>query len=111
MLLHHLVAIATEGRAPDPKEEASHLCGHTCCQTLGHVIWEEKTLNQRRKGCRVWVDCTHELGCQMKVLVCTHVPMCVKSIPETTEDQVRTWPLGYFHPPADGQTFVFKSVS
>lgn len=50
MLLHHLVAIATVGYTPAKNDDASHLCLHSTCKTVGHVIWEDKENNQQRKG-------------------------------------------------------------
>lgn len=59
-------------------EQCSHLCCQPLCCTLGHVIAESELVNQRRKGCLVWVDCPH---CNLKILVCPHLPPCVKYAP------------------------------
>jgi len=104
ILLHHLVALATTGTLPDHEEdeEASHLCGHTVCKVVGHVIWENKTLNQNRKGCLVWVPCphSHQMGvpCDKLIWVCPHTPPCIKAIPGTTEQEVRGDFHKWFHP-------------
>lgn len=60
-------------------QQASHLCGMPRCKALGHVIAETKIENQRRKGCRVWIDCPHE-GCQLKILLCDHYPKCIRHV-------------------------------
>jgi len=94
VLLHHLVAVASTGLAPGPDEDASHLCHHATCRTIGHVIWESKMENQNRKGCIVWVDCPH---CSKKVSACAHSPKCVKPIPGVAWEQFRSNPDLYLH--------------
>lgn len=85
IMLQRLVAIATTREVPNPGDEASHLCHHTVCKTVGHVIWEPSLSNQRRKGCPVWVKCPHE--CDKLVDCCTHDPKCIKAIPGLTEEE------------------------
>lgn len=92
------MAIASTGRLPPDDENghpfhASHLCGHTVCKTVGHVIWESAEDNQRRKNCLVWVDCGHDKDCDMKVHACIHSPRCLKYIPGVDEHER----LEYFH--------------
>lgn len=52
-------------------EQCFHRCGQPACLVPGHVIAESELLNQRRKGCLVWVDCPH---CALKINVCRHGP-------------------------------------
>jgi hypothetical protein len=59
------------------REQCSHLCAHTKCYELLHLIAESERLNQQRKNCQVWVDCPHS-GCLLKVRCCPHNPMCIK---------------------------------
>jgi len=98
VILHHqLVAIAsTGGRVPYPGNDASHLCHHSTCSRVGHVIWESSERNQSRKGCVVWVSCPHD-DCELKIWVCPHEPKCIKTIPNVAEDQAVTQPNLYFH--------------
>ncbi|KAK7546089.1 hypothetical protein IWX91DRAFT_318117 [Phyllosticta citricarpa] len=57
--------------------DASHLCHQPSCTVVGHVIFEPSCLNQRRKGCPVWVPCPH-VSCGKVVFCCNHDPPCIK---------------------------------
>jgi len=95
LLVHHLVAVATTRRVPDKHEEASHLCNHTACKSLGHVIWESAMKNQQRKGCQVWVECPHDCG--KVIIICPHEPKCIKTIPDVEEADYLADPNAYAH--------------
>lgn len=96
-LLHHAVALLGTRSFQDVGiEDGSHLCGHSVCKTVGHVVWERKELNQARKGCLVWVDCPHE-GCELKVSACRHQPPCLKSIPGVAWADFSRSPGQYIH--------------
>jgi hypothetical protein len=100
MLLHHASAIAhTLHLQPTLEHDASHLCHHTLCATLGHVIWEPKEDNQRRKNCLVWVECAHkEEGCLKKQWVCVHDPPCIKALPGISEAEFKAKSFNdFFH--------------
>jgi hypothetical protein len=94
ILLHHLVAIASVGLAPDTEDDASHLCHHSTCKVVGHVCWESKQKNQDRKGCSVWVQCPH---CPKKIWACEHKPRCIRAIPGVTEAQFLKDLVLYMH--------------
>jgi hypothetical protein len=96
VLLHHLVAVATTRSIPNHGQEASHLCHNSVCKSVGHVIWEDAVENQRRKGCVVWVSCSHD-DCEKVVLACPHEPKCIKTIPGVTEAEYLASPLVYRH--------------
>lgn len=68
----------SQGLVPQAGDQASHLCGLPSCLLPEHVVYESELLNQRRKGCVVWVDCPH---CSLKIMACQHLPRCVKFCP------------------------------
>jgi hypothetical protein len=100
ILLHHATATLHTLHIKPEGYDASHLCHHTLCKTIGHVIWEPVEDNQRRKNCLVWVECHHQAeGCLKKQWVCQHSPPCIKAINGVTyEDFVRNGHDYYFHP-------------
>ena len=79
-----------------PGEDASHLCHHSLCCRVGHVIWEDAKANQARKGCVVWVSCPHD-DCQLKIWICEHEPKCIKTVPGVLEREAMANPHLYFH--------------
>src|ERR1700681_4019776 len=92
--LHHATAIAATRTMRPDEHDGSHLCHHTTCKVIGHVVWEPSEDNQRRKGCAVWVDCPH---CNLKVWACVHEPKCIRFIPGITWDQYQVNRDAYFH--------------
>lgn len=81
----HRVLLWAEGKDLRAGEEASHLCHHTNCKTVGHVTSEDATANNARKNCVVWMDCPCEVG--KKLLICTHSPPCIKYVPGFTSQE------------------------
>lgn len=96
--------MATTRTYPKQGEDGSHLCPHTNCKTVGHVIWEEKNLNQQRKGCAVWIPCPHAgencKGCKGRILVCPHGKqddhLCIKEIEGVNYEDYKLNPRAYF---------------
>lgn len=121
-MLHHILAILHTKRDKQSFEDASHLCGNTTCTVVGHVIWESKLLNQRRKGCNVILRCTCRVDCQDWVDACIHDPKCVSIVrvfnadgSNITEEQYRMNPSKFVRPihPLDLQELtskLFKSL-
>lgn len=72
------VVIWANGETVRAGEDASHLCHQKKCIHSSHIIPESTVANQARKGCRVWVGCSH---CSKKVFVCFHQPPCIKYCP------------------------------
>lgn len=62
----------------DDNLQCSHRCGHPSCLVPGHVCLESAQKNNQRKNCLVYIDCPH---CDLKILVCSHSPTCLKEIP------------------------------
>ncbi len=68
------VVLATEGKfASATDDEASHLCDNTWCIRVGHLVWESRELNARRKGCPGGILVNNELHS-----ACVHFPPCIK---------------------------------
>jgi hypothetical protein len=59
-------------------DQCSHLCGEPLCLCIEHVIVEDVTANNRRKGCCIVFPCSH---CDKWYLVCKHQPLCVTYVP------------------------------
>jgi Zinc-binding loop region of homing endonuclease len=79
------------GLRAKPLEQISHLCCNPKCTIPSHVIFESAAANNRRKGCKVWVDCPHK-GCSEKIIVCDHSPSCIKYVPGyETWDEFLKW--------------------
>lgn len=45
------VLLIKDGRFPVDDDEASHLCHHSDCIDISHIIWERGDYNRRRKHC------------------------------------------------------------
>lgn len=60
-------------------DQCSHRCGEPLCCDPEHICRESARNNNIRKGCVVWWACPH--GCQKKIVVCTHEPLCIKFVP------------------------------
>lgn len=116
--MHKVAAIAHAKRLAKmsngkPVQDASHLCHHSVCMTVGHVIWEDPSKNQARKGCRVWVQCPHgqEMGCTLKVNVCPHLPRCIKTIPGVRWQDFKGNQQAFFHPDDDPHSNMWEMSS
>lgn len=72
------VVVWANGETVQAGEDASHLCHQKKCVNRSHIVPESSLSNQARKGCRVWVSCSH---CSKKVFVCFHQPACIKYCP------------------------------
>lgn len=77
-------------------DKGSHLCGHTCCKTVGHVVFESNAENESRKNCMVWINCPHAI-CDKRIWICEHEPRCVKAIGGRTEGEVKSHLTYFFH--------------
>ena len=64
----HILLIA-DHRFPQPDDEGSHLCHHTECCDVDHLVWERGDFNRRRKHCQREGEC-----------VCGLVPKCMLGV-------------------------------
>lgn len=67
---HILAAAYKEGRAPEPGEEASHLCGNAACINWEHMCFEGGRLNRSRDACQLFWGVRQGY-------VCPHEPLCI----------------------------------
>jgi hypothetical protein len=74
MVVHKIAYIAANGRPPGDGLEVSHLCNNSLCIKPTHLFAESSLLNNRRKGCPVFVDCPHSHPDDkpMIIWICTH---------------------------------------
>lgn len=94
-LIHRVTALMTSGGLGAKGFDASHLCGHSTCFRLGHVVWESKTDNNNRKTCQVWVHDPYRAG-EKYIHCCPHSPSCIKPIPGVSYEQFISRPEDYY---------------
>lgn len=69
--------------------ECSHLCNHSWCLNAGHLVWETRLDNSRRKNCHVWATCPH--GHQFNP--CPHTPQCLPLKKCSCQTHIRSNPI------------------
>jgi len=69
LTLNKLVVIKKYGRIPRKGEDASHLCHEPKCLNEEHIVLEDASTNQRRKGCLGYMLCP---VCKGIINVCPH---------------------------------------
>lgn len=74
-VLQEVVLWAQGQEKANPNDHVSHLCANPRCKTVGHMVVESAGDNNRRKNCRVHIQCTH---CGLRILICPHSPLCIK---------------------------------
>jgi len=68
LTLNKLVVIKKYGRIPRKGEDASHLCNRPKCLNEEHIVLEDVSKNQGRKGCLGYILCQ---VCNGIINVCT----------------------------------------
>lgn len=58
-------------------KDVSHLCGNRLCVNRNHLVFEDSTKNQRRKGCKGFVTCPCPCGHTFNVCECDPVNKCI----------------------------------
>lgn len=70
--------------------DVSHLCNNPQCMTIGHIVLESPELNNARKGCVPWSDCSEyctKCNGSGVILQCTHEPRCLMSHETLSQDE------------------------
>jgi len=103
-MAHQIVWMHHSGEEPpNPRKDGlnlSHLCCNSLCLRTDHIYREETGINNRRKGCVVYIDCVEE-KCEHHgiIYVCNHEPRCIRYHPDFSDhhEMERAFPEGSSH--------------